>query len=206
MGVMVYSRRGRILGIGLAVAVVLVCVRWVWASGPPRVTTQPSGSAEEGLVETFVLTPIVMRPVGFPVPADVLGPITNQSCRAWKARSQSCYLPSAVLAAHASSATPGLRSLLERHLSAWLDAWKVGAWPPDGASLVFDLERYHQLEHLWLSMYIDLRDEISGCWLRGGADPEQVVNNAASQPAAHIEIEVFGSTRDVEGYPHKKGF
>lgn len=159
----------------------------------------------EPLVETFVLTPIHTHVTGYPVPADVLGPTINNSCQDKEGIAQSCYLPAHVFSKDAPPTMPWIESLLEAHLSAVLDTWNVGAWPSDGASIVYDLKQYHSLTHLWLSMRIGIRQELGCTWLTGTGDPVAEVKTAASRPAASIDVEVFGSTRGAEGYPHRKG-
>jgi hypothetical protein len=196
--------RGR-LWCGCVLTTVWFGVQCAVASGAVTAPRESCSEADERLVDTFVLTPIVMRTTGYPIPAERLGPITNNSCRAWESKRKSCYLPVEVRRQHVPQAYPWMHEILERHLSAWLDAWRVGAWPPDGASLVFGLERYHSIEHLWLCMSIDLVDKVNGCWLTGGADPEALLN-AATRPASRIELEAFGSTRGAQGYPQRKGF
>jgi len=164
---------------------------------------EPANS--EPLVETFVLTPIHTQVTGFPVPADVLGPTINNSCNDRQGIAHSCYLPAHVLGQDAPPAMPWMGTLLEAHLSAVLDTWSVGAWPSDGASIVYDLKQYHSLTHLWLSTRIEIRQELGVTWLNGTGDPAAEVKAAASRPAASIDVEVFGSTHGAEGYPHRKG-
>ncbi len=171
----------------------------------PEAGEQSVDTTAEPLLETFVLTPIHTKVTGFPVPADVLGPVTNNSCQDWTQRAYSCYMPSFLHSQEVPTEAPWLHTLLEAHLSALLDAWNIGAWPPDGASIIYSLRQYNTLLHLWLSMHIDIRQEISGVWLTEAEDPKTKVNAAATQPAASIDIEVFGSTRNAEGYPQRRG-
>jgi hypothetical protein len=160
--------------------------------------TKPQG------VATYVLTPIHMDVVSYPVPAEVAGPTTNNSCRNWNSHIETCYLPSNRLDSTASS--PELGALLEKHLSGWLNAWKPGAYPADGASIDIALEQYASFEHLWLTYRVEVSNRIGQCWLDGSADPGLIVTRTATQPAAELVLEAFSGTRNASGFPKKIKF
>lgn len=167
--------------------------------GPERV--RADASQAEAIVETFVLTPIRMECADMEVPAQVLGPVRNNSCGDWSARTEACYLPGRTLANSESPATAGMASLLERHLSAWVGAWRGGAWPAAGQGIAYDLKRYSSLEHVWLARRIVVRETVAGAVLSGRDDPILQIERAVAGPGAELEIEVFDGVRDVHGYP-----
>jgi hypothetical protein len=168
-------------------------------SGPPPASAPVS---QETIVETFVLTPIRMECVDMEVPAQVYGPLRNNSCGGWAGRTESCYLPGRTLGRAAAPDRSELDGLLERHLSAWIGAWRSGAWPAAGGSICFDLKRYSSVEHVWLASRITIREGVGGGYLGGQDDPVQWIRGAATQPAAELEIEVFDGVRNANGYPH----
>ena len=168
-------------------------------------TTQLESGADNPLPETFVLAPIRISTTSMQVPAAMVAPVTNNSCRRFIEKTENCYLPAEVLTKSIAEKEPWIFRLLEKHVSALLGAWKVGSWPADGASVVFPLEQYQSMHHLWLTTRIDITESIGGCWLDGRDDPAVLLDQATAQPAAHIALEVFSSTRNAAGYPSKKG-
>jgi hypothetical protein len=176
------------------------------SADPPGAATAPADEQPDGAIETFVLTPIHMTSFSMQVPAEMVGPVTNNTCHAWNGHVESCYLPARRLDNGKPSKQPELENLLERHLSAILGAWKPGAWPADGAGINISLEQYASFEHLWLTHRIQINENLGTCWLDGRDDPQARIVQAASQPAAEIEIEIFGGTRDAKGYPAKVRF
>ncbi len=176
-----------------------------WLGGQtniPALADRPSIARSER-IETFVLTPIRMESISICVPAEIVGPVTNNSCHNWESRSESCYLPARELLSSSSRLCEGSASLLRDHLSAMLEAWKPGAWPADGATVDIPLEQYSSFEHLWLTHRIEVRESISGCWLDDREDPGPAVARAATRPAAELAVEVFAGTRDARGFPAK---
>jgi hypothetical protein len=169
--------------------------------------TQPHGDSSDELVETFVLSPIQSEALGMEVPAAVLSPITNGSCRDWVSRPESCYLPAHVLAEEAPSAWPqqALRRLLERHASSTLGAYKVGSLPAGGGSVTYDLVKRATLEHCWLATQIELNEAVHGFWITAHEDPGVLPWQAASQLGTTFKVEVFDEVHDAGGYPRKTG-
>lgn len=173
--------------------------RFATASAP---STSPT-PAEDGLVETFVLTPIRQDCTDMRVLAQRYGPTTNNSCQDWNAKSEACYLPSHVLMRKESPQVPGMAALLERHTSALVGAWRPGAWPAAGASITFALEQYGCLEHVWLAVRVDLRESVGGCYLTVEKGRAREVLEASERSPAELEIEVFDDVRNVQGYPRR---
>lgn len=194
-------------------AILLVCGTLLllathWLIADTKTDSQPASMGEQSsdeLVDTFVLTPIRMEAVSMEVPAAIIAPMSNETCKDWITRTETCYLPAHVLATKKSQAWPGLVlwGLLERHLSAVLGTWKTGAWPGEGGNVTFDLERKATIEHLWLTTRIDLTERVGSCWLTAKDDPYQSLARAAAEPAASLEIEVFDGTRNASGFPKK---
>jgi len=168
----------------------------------PVLADRPTNTPLER-IETFVLTPIRTESVVLCVPAEIVGPVTNDSCHNWASHSESCYLPARQLSSSSSRTCEGDALLLRDHLSAMLEAWKPGAWPADGATIDAPLEQYSSFEHLWLTYRIEVRQSVSGCWLDDRESPWTAVARAASRPAAELAVEVFAGTRDARGFPAK---
>lgn len=164
---------------------------------------EPGEASAEEIVETFVLTPIRTVSFDVEVPAEVFGPTTNNTCTDWTGKMQGCYLPPYVLARNASPERPETLAVLERHLSAVLNVWKLGSWPFEGASIAFDLKQYASLEHVWLTMRLEIEERMGSCWLIGEEDSHKRVARATTQPSSKIRIEVFDGTRNAAGYPRK---
>jgi hypothetical protein len=110
-------------------------------------------------------------------------------------------LPGRTLQKRESADWPGLDSLLERHLSAWVGAWRPGAWPAAGGSICFDLKQYSSVEHVWRASRIAIHESIGGGRLAGQDDPVGWIRAMATQPSAWQEIEVFDGVRNAHGYP-----
>lgn len=157
-------------------------------------------------VDTYVLTPITEESFSMTVPADLCGPVTNNSCRDWTTHIETCYLPAHRVNVSVPQSQPALVALLERQLSAELGVWKPGTWPSDGQSIDISLEQYATFEHLWLARRLEIRHTIGHCWLDASGGAEEKVAKAATQPAAAFAVEMFGGTRDAKGYPVKTTF
>ena len=119
-------------------AIALLAVSGAIGTEPAAAGRTKSDEAENGsgeAIETFVLTPIQVESFSLHVPAEMCGPIANNSCHAWDGHVESCYLPARKLESSGDSALPALAALLQEHISAAVGAWRSGAWPADGASV-----------------------------------------------------------------------